>query len=82
MCILMGKSLVVFWNSCLLLQKFWVKNAKNDFGYDCSFYKIEVLVGSNRSTRLEKHKTIEILLWVDVLHIFKNIALFEIVKDF
>ena len=31
MCILMGKRLAVFLNSFLLLQVFWVKNAKNDF---------------------------------------------------
>ena len=31
MCILMGKRLAVFLNTFLLLQSFWVKNAKIDF---------------------------------------------------
>ena len=30
MCILMGKSLAVFWNSCLLLRDFELTNAKID----------------------------------------------------
>ena len=51
MCILMGKTFAVIWNSCLLLQRFLVKNAKNDFlgeiegfpdYFECSFYVSEV----------------------------------------
>ena len=42
---------------------------KNGFG--SSFYKIDVKVATNWSVRLEKHQTIEILLMVDFLHIFK-----------
>ena len=46
MCILMGIRLAVFLNSFLLLQSFWVKNAKNRIfrknGYESSFYKIDV----------------------------------------
>ena len=35
------------------------------------FYKIDVKVVTNWSVRPEKHQTIEILLMVDVLRIFK-----------
>ena len=31
MCILMGKTFVVFWNNFLLFQSFWVDNATIDF---------------------------------------------------
>ena len=65
----MGKSLAVFWNSFLLLQSFWVKNTKIDFFlrkkcFERSFYKIEVFVVTNWSTRLEQHQKIESLLMV------------------
>ena len=46
---------------------------KNSF--ESSFYKIDVLMVSNWSVRLEKHQTIELLLKVDFLRIFKNVAL-------
>ena len=45
------------------------------------FLKI-VLVVTNWSTLLEKHQTIEILLMVDILCIFLNIAFFEMFQDF
>ena len=38
---------------------------------ECSFYRTEVRVATNRSNRHEKHKTLEILLRADFLHIFK-----------
>ena len=34
------------------------------------------------SVRLAKHQTIEILLIVDSLRIFKNVAFFKIFRDF
>ena len=41
-------------------------------GFESSFfYKIDVLVVTNWSVRLEKHQTIEILLMVDFLRNFK-----------
>ena len=47
-------------------------------GFEISFYKIDVSVVTNWSVRLEKHQTIEILLMVDFLSIFKilNISFF------
>ena len=44
---------------------------KKKNGFESSFYKIDVLVVTNWSVRLEKHQTIEILLMVDFLRIFK-----------
>ena len=40
-------------------------------GFESSFNKIDVLVVTNWSVRLEKHQTIENLLMVDFLRIFK-----------
>ena len=64
-------------NSFLLLQSFWVKNAKIVYfrknGFERSFYKIDVKMVTNWSVGLEKHQTIEILLMVDVLHISKMV---------
>ena len=37
---------------------------------------------TNFSVRLENHKKLEILLMVDFLRILKNVAFFEIVRDF
>ena len=72
----MAKSLAVFWNSCPLPESFWAKNEKFDFslrkrGLEFSLYKLEVYVFINWSSRLEKHQTIEILLRVEFLLIFK-----------
>ena len=55
---------------------FWLKMRKSTFflkknGFESSFYKIDVKVATNWSVRLEKHQTIEILLMVDFLRIFK-----------
>ena len=52
----------------LKMQKstFFKKN-----GFESSFYKIDVKVVTKLSVRLEKHQTIEILLMVDFLRIFK-----------
>ena len=78
MCILMGKRLAAFLNSFLLLQVFGVTNAKIDFfkknGFESSF--------TNWSVRFEKHKTLEILLLVDFLRIFKNVAFSKIFEIF
>ena len=46
------------------------------------FYKIDVKVVTNWSERLEKHQTVEILLMVDFLCIFKNVAFLKIFSDF
>ena len=68
MSILMGKGLAVFWKIFLLLQSFWVKNAKIEFfkeknGFERSFYNIEVWVVTNWSTRLENTKQLNFCLW-------------------
>ena len=69
MCILMVKSLVVFWNRFPLLQRFGVRTQNTTFfrkrGFGSSFYEIEVYVVTNWSIPLKKHQTIEILLRVD-----------------
>ena len=86
MCILMGKRLAVFLNSFLLLQSFWVKNANIDLFKEKMVLRVvlkkdDVYVVTNRSVRLEKHQTIEILLMVDFLRIFKMLhfsKIFEI----
>ena len=54
MCIFMGKRFAVFLNSFLLLQSFWVKNAKIDFfkeknGFEGSFYKKKMTFRSGLS---------------------------------
>ena len=78
----------VLWNSCLLLQSFWVKNAKNrryrrKRGFDCSFfYEIEVQVVTSGSTRLEKQQTIEILLRVDFYAFLKRVHFSRFFLDF
>ena len=51
------------------------------------FYKIDVKMVANWSVRPEKHQTIENLLMVDFLRIFKtlhfqNVAFFKIFRDF
>ena len=57
----MGKSSALLWNNFLLLQNFWIKNAKIHFfkeknGFErCCFFELKVYVVTNRSTRLEKH---------------------------
>ena len=67
---------------------FRVINVKNRFskrknGFESSFfYKMDVSVVTNFSVRLENHKKLEILLMVDFLRILKNVAFFEIVRDF
>ena len=55
---------------------FGLKMRKSTFfkeknGFESRFYKIDVSVDTNWSVRLEKHQTIEILLMVDFLRIFK-----------
>ena len=58
-----------------------MKNAKIVFffleknGFESSYYKIDVWVITNWSVRLEKHQTIEILLMVDLVRIFKKLHL-------
>ena len=86
MCILMGKRLAVFLNSFLLLQSFWVKNAKKSLfkeknGFESNFNKIDVQVVTNWSVRLEKHQTIEILLMVD-FYAFLKCCIFQIFSRF
>ena len=74
----MGKRLALFLNSFHLLQSFLgLKMQKSTF---CKkkmvlrvvfFYKIDVQVITNWSVRQEKHQTIETILMVDFLRIFK-----------
>ena len=67
MCILTGKSLALFLNSFLLLQSFWVKNAKKTAflrknGFELSFLKKYAV--TNWSTRPEKKtKQLKCCLW-------------------
>ena len=73
-------------------SKFWLKMQKSYFlGKNCfqsSFYKIDVLMVTNWSVRLEKYQTIEILLMVDflsiskMLHFSKFFEIFEIHQYF
>ena len=51
-------------------------------GFEISFYKIDVYVVTNWSVGLEKHQTIETLLMVNFLRIFKNVAFFKFFRDF
>ena len=46
------------------------------------FYKIYVKVVTNASVRPEKQQTLEILLMVDFLRIFKNVAFFKFFQEF
>ena len=81
MYILMGKRLAVFLNSFLLLQSFLGLKCKQllflkkKMVLRVVFYKIDVYVVTNWSVRLEKHRTIENLLMVDFLRIFKMLHL-------
>ena len=64
-----------------------MKRAKIDFflkknGFESSFYKIDVQVVTNWFVRLEKHKTIEILIMVDFLRIFKMLHFSKIFEIF
>ena len=58
------------------------KSTCEETGFECSLYKIEVLAVTNWFTRLEKHQTIENLLRVDFLRIFKKIMHFSRFFDF
>ena len=65
----------------------YFKNAKINFfeekkDFECSCLLSCSVGGNKRSTQLEKHQTIKILLRVDFLRIFKNIAFFETFSDF
>ena len=86
----MGKSLTVFLNIFFFTSKFLgLKLQNKDFFLKKKmvlrvsfFYKIDVKMVTNWSLRLEKHITIEILLMVDFLRIFKNVTFFKIFRDF
>ena len=51
-------------------------------GFESSFYKNDVYVVTNWSVRLDKHQTIEILLTVDFLRIFKMLHFSKIFEIF
>ena len=51
-------------------------------GFKSSFYKIDVWMVTNWSVRLEKHQTIEFLLMVDFLRIFKMLHFSKIFEFF
>ena len=51
-------------------------------GFESSFYKIDVKMVTNWSVRIEKHQTIEILLMVDFLRIFKVLHFSKIFEIF
>ena len=81
MCILIGKSLAVFRDSCFSLDNFYVKNAKiNCFGKRMilSAFSIDLKCRWLQSalTDSEKHKTLAFLLIVDFLAILKKNTFF------
>ena len=51
-------------------------------GFESIFCKIDVYVVTNWSVRLEKHLTIEILLMVDFLRIFKMLHFSNFLETF
>ena len=55
---------------------------KKKNGFESSFHKIDVVMVTNWSVRVEKHQTIEILLLVDFLNIFKMLHFFKKIRDF
>ena len=65
---------------------FGLKMQKSTFfrkkGFESSFYKIHFYVVTNWSVQLEKHQTIEILLTVDFLRIFKMLHFSKIFEIF
>ena len=83
-----GKRLAVFWTVFFYFKVLGVKNAKIDFlkkenGFESSFfYKIDNKVVTDWSERFEKHQTLEFVLMVDVLRIFKKICIFQNFPDF
>ena len=82
MCILIGKSLALFRNSFLLLQSFWVKNAKIDFFKEkmvlsVVFIKLKCRWLQTDLSDLKHNKAIEFLLMVGFYYLEKNIAFFQ-----
>ena len=78
----MCKRLAVFLNSFLLLQSFGVENKKKRFFKEkmvlrVAFIKLLFRWLQIGLTDLKKHQTIEILLLVDFLRIFKNVTFFN-----
>ena len=65
-----GQSLAMFWNNCLLLQRFGVKNAIIDFFFQkmvlsVVFMKLKCRRLHTSLRDSKKHQTIEVLLRVD-----------------
>ena len=76
MCILMGKRLAMFLSSFLVLQSFLFKNAKIDLFKKKMVLRVISIKLTFRWLQtglsdLKQHETIEILLMVDFVHIFK-----------
>ena len=82
MCILMGKSLQLFFHSIVL--RFKMQNStvleKNDF--ECIFDLFDVQVVTVWSSRLRRTPTLEFLLMVDFLRIFKITHFVKLLKAF
>ena len=82
-CILTGKSLEVFWDSCFSLHSFWVKNVEIDcFGIkmilSAILINLKCMWLQSGLGDLEKHQTHAFLLIVDFLRILKITHFFEI----
>ena len=82
----MGKSLAVFWNICLLLQSFWVKNEKFDIFKKNGFSGVTFIKLKCRCLQIDlpDFKTPNSCnsAYGRFSRIFKNIAFLEIVQDF
>ena len=85
MCIEMGKSLKVFKKSCPLLEIVWVKTKSLRFykkrGFGVVFIKLTCMCLQTGPPNLKK-KTIEFLLIVDFLRIFKKYCFFRFFMNF
>ena len=84
----MGKHLAVFLTVFFYFKVFGVRNAKNDFIKKKMVWRVVFFIKLTFRwlqiglSNLKKHQTIEILLMVDFLRIFKNVTFFKIVGDF
>ena len=68
MCILMGKTFMVFWNNFLLFQSFWVENATIDFlnkkmVLSVVFIKLKFRMLQTGLSDLKNTKQLKFCLW-------------------
>ena len=73
-----GQTFISVFEQFSFTSKFFgLKMQNSSFCKKNGFYNIDVYVVTNWSVRLEKHQTIEILLMVDFLLIFKLLHFFK-----